>query len=151
MARQASFESLRFFPYDRRYRVRSVFAAARTVTRLALATSDGRARPASRIGTIRFVLPDGEGELAVFRLDGAGAEHLFLPFRDAAAGTETYGAGRYLEVRLLPGGLAEVDFNRAYNPDCAYGLAASCPVAPAENTLPFAVRAGEMMPPGAPP
>lgn len=116
--------------------------------RLTLATSDGRARPASRVGTLRFVVPGGEGVLSVFRLDDVPEARLFLPFRDAAAGAETYGAGRYVEVRPLPGGLVEVDFNRAYNPDCAYGIAASCPLAPAENTLPFPVRAGEMAPPG---
>lgn len=146
-ARRAAFDGLRFFRHDTHARVRAVLEQVQPVTRLTLATSDGRARPASRVGTLRFLLPGGEGVLTVFRLDDAPDPHLFLPFRDATAGSETYGAGRYVEVHPLAGGLVEVDFNRAYNPDCAYGIAASCPVTPAENTLPFAVRAGEMAPP----
>ena len=120
---------------------------ARPLTALTLTTSDLRARPASRVGSFRFRLPGGEGVLTVFRLDDAAEPHLFLPFRDAAAGSESYAAGRYVEIQQLAGGLVEVDFNRAYNPDCAYGITASCPLTPAENTLPFAVRAGEMAPP----
>ncbi|MGV8041591.1 MAG: DUF1684 domain-containing protein [Thermoanaerobaculaceae bacterium] len=146
-ARRATFDGLRFFPHDKRFRVRTVLETVGPVTRLTLATSDGQARPASRVGTLRFLLPGGEGVLSVFRLDDAPDPHLFLPFRDATAGSETYGAGRYVEVHALAGGLVEVDFNRAYNPDCAYGITASCPVTPAENTLLFAVRAGEMAPP----
>ncbi|HPC81903.1 MAG TPA: DUF1684 domain-containing protein [Thermoanaerobaculaceae bacterium] len=143
--RRATFDGLRFFPYDKRFRVHGVLEAGPTV-RVTLATSDGRSRLASRVGTLKVVLPGGEGALAVFRLDDAASAHLFVPFRDAAAGHETYGAGRYLEVHPRPGGLVEVDFNRAYNPDCAFGITASCPVAPSENTLSFAVPAGEMSP-----
>lgn len=98
-------------------------------------------------------MPAGDALLSVYRLDDLSAElpeHLFLPFRDAGAGSETYGAGRYVDVEPLAGGVVAVDFNRAYNPDCAYGISAQCPITPAENTLPFAVCAGEMTPLGHP-
>ncbi|NJO82052.1 MAG: DUF1684 domain-containing protein [Blastochloris sp.] len=68
---------------------------------------------------------------------------LLLPFADALAGSETYGAGRYLEPELLDDGRVLIDFNRAYNPYCAYNDGWSCPLTPAENRLSVAIRAGE--------
>jgi len=69
---------------------------------------------------------------------------LFLPFRDRTSGSETYGAGRYLEVEP-PGadGWVVVDFNLAYNPYCAYNPEWSCPIPPGENWLAVPIRAGE--------
>jgi uncharacterized protein (DUF1684 family) len=67
----------------------------------------------------------------------------FLPFADSMAGSETYPAGRYLEVEELPGGNFLVDFNQAYNPYCAYNEQWSCPLTPAENRLKVPIRAGE--------
>ena len=68
---------------------------------------------------------------------------LFLPFVDALAGHETYGAGRYLEPEEAAGKRVHVDFNLAYNPYCAYNERWSCPITPAENRLKVAIRAGE--------
>jgi len=73
-----------------------------------------------------------------------GPPHLFIPFRDATSGKETYGAGRYIDLRENTSGVYDLDFNSAYNPSCAYGREDfSCPVPPAQNTLPVAVMAGE--------
>ncbi len=69
----------------------------------------------------------------------------FLPFVDALAGKETYGAGRYLEPEPLGKGLFLVDFNLAYNPYCAYNDMWSCPISPAENHLKIPIRAGEKL------
>jgi uncharacterized protein len=140
---------LRFYPFDPAYRVRGMIVPAIPPQPLRLPTSSGAIRPAHRVGRITLRLPPGDATLALYSLDDLETVqpgHLFLPFRDAGAGTETYGAGRYVEVALAPGGVVEVDFNRAYNPDCAYGITAQCPIAPSENTVPFAVAAGEMMP-----
>ena len=85
-----------------------------------------------------------EGEpaaLAVYR--SPHHDELFLPFRDATSGRETYGAGRYLEPAKLAGGRLLVDFNLAYNPYCAYSEEYSCPLPPFENHLKVAIRAGE--------
>ena len=71
------------------------------------------------------------------------SESLFLPFRDATASHETYGAGRYLEVHELEDGRVLLDFNYAYNPYCAYNEGYSCPLPPAENRIAVAIRAGE--------
>jgi uncharacterized protein len=140
---------LRFYPFDPDYTVRSMIAPVSPPEPLRLPTSSGEVRPAHRVGRVRVRLPNGDATLALYLLDDLQAtlpDHLFLPFRDAGAGSQTYGAGRYVDVERQPGGVVEIDFNRAYNPDCAYGLAAQCPITPAENTLPFAVEAGEMMP-----
>jgi uncharacterized protein (DUF1684 family) len=60
------------------------------------------------------------------------------------------GPGRYLEIERLPGGVVSLDVNRAYDPYYAYGIAGQCPITPPENTVLFAIKAGEMMPPGHP-
>lgn len=70
-------------------------------------------------------------------------EGFFLPFTDTTSGNETYGAARYIELVPIGDERYRVDFNRAYNPYCAYNPKWACPIAPPENNLPFAVRAGE--------
>ena len=72
-----------------------------------------------------------------------GEDSLFLPFRDALSGKETYGAGRYLDVAPPHSGHVVVDFNYAYNPSCAYDPQFSCPLPPRENWLQVPIRAGE--------
>jgi uncharacterized protein (DUF1684 family) len=93
-----------------------------------------------RFGRFTFTVDGQEAQLTIFT-DGQG---YFLPFVDAQAGKETYGAGRYLEPEPLPNGKFLVDFNLAYNPYCAYNENWSCPLTPAENRLKVAIRAGEM-------
>ena len=75
----------------------------------------------------------------------ANPQGFFLPFVDALAGTETYGAGRYLDPEPLGGGRVLLDFNRAYNPYCAYNEQWSCPITPRENRLAVPIRAGEKL------
>lgn len=150
-AARATFAGLAFYPHDAAYRFRAMLEPVMPPQPLTLAASDGSARPALRVGRLRLRLPSGEAKLTVFQLVDlldAAPDHYFLPFRDASAGRETYGAGRYVEVHALGFGVVEVDFNRAYNPDCAYGITARCPMTPEENTLPFAVPVGERLPPG---
>lgn len=68
---------------------------------------------------------------------------LFIPFRDQTSGQETYGSGRYIDLAENTSGIYTLDFNRAYNPYCAYNDTYSCPLPPAENTLAVPIRAGE--------
>lgn len=104
-------------------------------------TSTGGEAVFQRWGRIRFPVGDDEAELTLYRDPASGA--FFLPFQDANAGGETYGAGRYLEVEPLEDGRVLVDFNYAYNPYCAYNEHWSCPIPPAENRLSVPIRAGE--------
>ena len=69
--------------------------------------------------------------------------YLFLPFRDQSTGRDTYGGGRYLDLQVPKGSHISLDFNLAYNPNCAYSDGWSCPIPPAENTLEISIEAGE--------
>ena len=105
-----------------------------------------------RIGRVRLPLPDGDAELSLFWMRGY-AGGLFLPFRDATSGTETYGAGRYVldtgKGADLGGdaaaGTLVVDLNFAFQPSCAFDPKWACPLAPPENRLPARIEAGERL------
>ncbi len=102
-------------------------------------TSTGDVQLYQRFGRFQFEVDGQPAKLTLFR-----NEHgYFLPFADALAGSETYGAGRYLEPEELPDGRLLVDFNLAYNPYCAYNENYSCPLTPPENRLKVPIRAGE--------
>lgn len=106
-----------------------------------LITSTGDAMEFFRWGEVVFDLDGNHGRLTVYRADEG--DSFFVPFADTTSGKETYGAGRYLELVDNEDGTYILDFNRAYNPFCAYNEGWSCPVPPAENRLPFPVEAGE--------
>jgi uncharacterized protein (DUF1684 family) len=107
----------------------------------------------TRVGTARFELGGESLALSLFWVEGYGGG-VFLSFRDATSGKETYGAGRYLLDTVkgadlgLEDGRLVLDFNLAYQPSCSYDPAWACPLAPPENRLPVAVRAGERLRPG---
>lgn len=111
-------------------------------------TTDNRRRLAERAGRFRFELDGAEHVLTAYRLagpDGVVGEDLFVPFRDATTGTETYGAGRYLDVEPDEDGTWTLDFNLAYHPSCVYDSRYSCPITPAENRLGVRIEAGERL------
>ncbi|HZD18276.1 MAG TPA: DUF1684 domain-containing protein [Actinomycetota bacterium] len=116
--------------------------------RISMPTTTGEEQVYRRAGMVRFEV---DGEPAALTLySSAGMHELFLPFRDATSGTESYGAGRYLEVEPpAVDGRVIVDFNYAYNPYCAYNPNWSCPIPPGENWLSVPIRAGERSFPGA--
>ena len=113
-------------------------------------TSDGKLRPARRAGTFSFDLGGETRQLTAYELEGAHSDgRLFLPFLDATSGTETYGAGRYLDLEPDEDGTYAIDFNLAYHPSCVYAPQFSCPLTPAENRLPVRIEAGERLAEGA--
>ena len=109
---------------------------------IVLQTTTGGRQVYRRAGVVRFQV---DGEAATVTLFASPDTHeLFLPFRDRTSGSETYGAGRYLEVEPPDAdGHVVVDFNLAYNPYCAYNPEWSCPIPPGENWLVVPIRAGE--------
>lgn len=133
------FKGLNYFPENPALRLEVTvdkFAQRDTVQ---MQTTTGGTQTYSRYGKIKFTVDDQPAELTLF-----SNEHgFFLPFADALAGTETYGAGRYLEPDELGHDKFLVDFNLAYNPYCAYSDRWACPVTPRENRLKVAIRAGE--------
>ena len=98
-------------------------------------------------GTVAFRHLEKVHQLAVFGpVDAAGADYLWLPFFDGTTGRETYGGGRYLDLKLDAEGMVEIDFNYAYNPLCDYNPDGfNCTLPPRGNTLSFAVEAGEKL------
>jgi uncharacterized protein (DUF1684 family) len=152
---RASFAGLRWFPPDAAYRVPAVLTPGDGApVEIDTGGEDGVVRYV-RAGVLRFRLHDRDLALTVLALVGYGSG-LFVPFGDATSGAETYGGGRYLAdtVKGTDGGCLEVtvgstdvtiDFNYAYHPSCVYSPRWACPLAPPENRLPVAVRAGERL------
>lgn len=104
-------------------------------------TSTGDVQDYRQVGQIRFEV---NGEPAVLQLyESAYGGELFLPFVDATAPEESYGAGRYLEPEMTGKDRVRVDFNLAYNPYCAYNDQWSCPIPPRENRIKVRIEAGE--------
>ncbi len=109
-------------------------------------TSDGKLRPAHRAGYLSFELGGEPRRLTAYTFDEGDGESLFVPFLDATSGTETYGAGRYLDLDPEEDGSYTLDFNLAYHPSCVYDMRFSCPLTPAENRLAERIEAGERLP-----
>lgn len=145
---RAGFTGLAYYPPDDRMRIEA--ALDRDVDRaedVVMATSTGDAQTYHRAGTVTFRVDGEPAEITLYASEDT--EELFVPFRDATSGKETYGAGRYLEVEP-PGsdGRVVLDFNLAYNPNCCYNEFWSCPLPPRENWLDVPIRAGEKDFPG---
>ncbi|MFN8497592.1 MAG: DUF1684 domain-containing protein [Anaerolineae bacterium] len=140
-----TFTGLVYYPADPTYDVTAVFEPFDDARPALLITSQGDAQQFYGIGKLRFSI-DGDPQALTLFQDEAG-ESLFLPFTDATSGGETYGAGRYVEVEGAGTEdgqtLIRIDFNKAYNPYCAYNEMWVCPIPPAENRLTAAIRAGE--------
>ena len=109
-------------------------------------TSDGKLRPAHRAGVLGFEVGGERLKLTAYTFDGGDEESLFVPFLDGTTGTETYGAGRYLDLEPEEDGTYTLDFNLAYHPSCVYDIRFSCPITPPENRLSIRVEAGERLP-----
>ena len=119
---------------------------------LSLPVSTGGQEEFTRIGSVELGLPDGPRRLGVYWMAGY-AGGIFVPFRDATNGSETYGAGRYVldtakSADLGPGaapGSLVLDFNFSFHPSCAFDPRWSCPLAPPENRLDVRIEAGERL------
>ena len=134
-----SFQGLYYFPEtpDLRLEVRVEEFAEQD--EIQMQTTTGGVQDYVRFGKFRFQVDGDEAEMTIY----ASHHGFFLPFADSLAGTETYGAGRYLEPQHLGNGTFLVDFNLAYNPYCAYNEAWACPITPFENRVNVPIRAGE--------
>ena len=110
-------------------------------------TSTGKIARYERVGVLRFTLKGTEYSLGAFVPEGTQRiSELFVPFADETSGSETYAAGRYLNLQPTSTGLYQVDFNFAYNPYCAYNKEYECPYPPPGNRLKVPIRAGEKVP-----
>ncbi len=136
-----SFTGLNYYPENPGLSFDLTLESAEEAERIVMATSTGDQQEYLQIGRVRFEVGGQPASLQVY-VPAAGGDY-FIPFVDATAPAETYGAGRYLEPDDLGGGHLRLDFNRAYNPYCAYNDLWSCPLPPAENRLKVRIDAGE--------
>lgn len=146
-AQRASFRGLSYFPIDPAYHVPATLQEERAdpPVIILMAFSRDQPRRVQRVGTLHFTLDGTPHTLSAFVEEGYSLMHLFVPFADTTNGTETYGGGRNIELDRTTTGLYDLDFNRAYHPYCLYNEAYACPIPPAENHLPIAIRAGERL------
>lgn len=141
------FRGLEFFKVDSAYVVQATLKTTPDEQPFKMKTTTDRLLEYVKYGEITFNLENETFTLNVFRdldlMKEEGFEdYLFLPFLDDTNGDETYGGGRYLDLRIPEGDVMIVDFNKAYNPYCAYNEKYSCPIVPRDNYVGVNIKAG---------
>lgn len=137
-----TFRGLDYFPADPRYRVVAKFVPYEKPKKVSVPTAIGTIETMNAPGYVEFELGGRSLRLEPV-LEEPQAAELFFMFRDETSGRETYPAGRYLYAELPREGTVVLDFNKAYNPPCAFTPYATCPYPPKENWLPVRIEAGE--------
>jgi hypothetical protein len=140
------FLPLKYFPPDPEYVVPASLNPSTERIVVEMLTSQAKIRRHQRVGVLEFTLKGQPLTLPAYVEEGASLNRLFVPFSDMTSGTETYAAGRYLELDRTASGVYTIDFNNAYNPYCYYNPEFDCPYPPRESRLPLPVRAGERLP-----
>lgn len=141
-----SFEGLKYFPADLKYKITATLIPIENRKQVILTTNDGREERYMEYAYAEFDFSGFRNRLLILEMIDMGPSRgkLFLAFGDATSAEETYGAGRYLDVPKTPGASTiTLDFNKAYNPYCAYVEKYSCPLPPSENLLTIPIQAGE--------
>jgi Uncharacterized conserved protein len=139
-----------FFPINLKYRVTAKFARTENAKPFDLPTSSGKTKSYREYGKATFDLDGQSYTLTLYQsLDlikqKKYRDYLFLPFRDTTNGKETYGGGKYMDLKIPKDNSIILDFNKSYQPYCAYNAYDyNCPVVPEENRLPVEIRAGVM-------
>ena len=141
--RKAELLPLAYFPIDPEYNVAAALTPAAGRIEQMLPTSTGTRRKMLQVGTLDFTLKGQPMSLLAFT--ESDLNMLSVMFSDITSGTETYPAGRYIDLIRTATGVYELDFNKAFNPYCYYNVSYECPYPPPENRLKVPVRAGERM------
>lgn len=139
---RADFKGLKYFSLSDDYVVEATFQSEGMQDTLTLVTSTGTDYQVARAGKLLFTLQNQPLELVAFTYLEPGKNDYFVPFRDLTTNVSTYGGGRYLDVPSTTP--ITIDFNKAYNPYCAYNETFVCPLPPKENKLNVEIRAGEL-------
>ena len=141
-----------FFAIDSSYNVNCRFEKISDTIGFTMKTSANTLQHYFKYGSLLFNLSGKICRLFVYQSkelmkNENYKDYLFVPFTDITTGDETYGSGRYLEFHYtdIHNNSLQLDFNKAYNPYCAYATGYHCPIPPKENNLPVAVKAGEMI------
>jgi hypothetical protein len=137
------FHELRYFPPDPHFRVKATLERLPTPEETFLRTNRDNQAVMRYLGDLVFAAGGRKLRLKVYHAGEGVGTSVFVPFRDSTSGRESYGPGRYLTLELNESDEYELDFNRAFNPYCAYTDDFECGFPPAENDLPVPIRAGE--------
>ena len=144
--KRGQFLPLAYYAPDEGYRVPAMLAPYEGEEAMEMPTSTGKRREMRRAGQLRFSVKGQTLTLTAFvEATDRQMTRLFVPFNDQTNGSETYTAGRYLDLTRTTTGLYDLDFNRAYQPYCYFNDEYDCPFPPAENRLGIPIRAGERM------
>lgn len=148
--KKEDFEYLRFYEPNEKFKVVCEFIATKKGKPFDVPTSSGQTATYTKFGELKFEIDGKSYKLAVYqslklRNLPQYRDYLFIPFKDLTNGKESYGGGRYLDLRMkeISGDKIYLDFNKAYNPYCAFSAGYSCPIPPKENHLKVAIEAGE--------
>lgn len=144
------FEGHHFFPIDQKYHVMAKFEKSPPQSLYQMKTTANSIKDYDVYGVATFTLDGQEYQLTIYqshqlRTQERYKNYLFLPFTDQTNGAETYGGGRYMGLTIPEGDTIELDFNKAYNPYCAYAAGYACPIPPKDNDLKVAIKAGVML------
>lgn len=143
--------NIHFFKIKAKYHITAHFEKLADTTGFVMKTSGTKTQVYLRYGKLNFTIDGRTCELTVYQsaqlmLTQEYKNYLFIPFTDLTSGEKSYGGGRYLDLLIedIKKDSITIDFNKAYNPYCAYASGYNCPIPPAENDLPVAIEAGEM-------
>lgn len=144
----ADFLGLKYFNADPDYKVIATFQRIEMPTLFRMKTTTDRQPEYLTFAVITFKLLNITLSLNVYQnvelsLKPGFEDYLFVPFTDETSADESYGGGRFIDLRLPSSDTIEIDFNKAYNPYCAYNHKYSCPIPPSENHIPIKIKAGE--------
>jgi uncharacterized protein (DUF1684 family) len=145
----AVFKTLDFYPIDENAFVVAQFLRTQDEKPFEMKTSTDRKPMYVKYGEAHFWLFGKELKLNIYKnielsKKEAYKDYLFLPFSDLTSGTESYIGGKYIDLKIPTGSTITIDFNRSYNPYCAYNYKYSCPKVPLENDLTIEIKAGVM-------
>ena len=144
--KKSEFLPLAYFPVDPAYNVVAGLKRSTDPTTMMMPTSTGQARKVRQLGTMEFMLKGQPMSLVSFiEVDAPDLNRLTLMFSDMTSGTETYAAGRYIDLERTATDIYSLDFNQAYHPYCYYNPTYDCPLPPAQNRLKVPIHAGERM------
>ncbi len=145
-----NFKQHPFFPINLKYHVVAHFIKTENPQPFEIPTSSGKFKKYQKFGEAKFTIDGKLYTLNIYQsLDLMRTEeykdYLFLPFRDATNGKQTYGGGKYLDLKIPDNDQIIIDFNQSYQPFCAYNAYDyNCPIVPEENRLPIEIKAGVM-------
>ncbi len=139
-----------FYPIKSKWKVTAKVTLLPDAKPFKITTSSGKLKEARQYAQLQFTIKGKTHSLYVYQLlqlkkEQETAEHLFIPFTDKSSGKGSYGGGRYISLLTtdLQSGTMILDFNKAYNPYCAFTTGYNCPIPPQENFIPLSVKAGE--------